>query len=58
VHGEKATELLLFLAMEAGRKETLIKIREGLIQDDNEYPIAAALTDLEQYYSAGTFSEQ
>lgn len=44
----------LLANMMAKRKEVLVRIREGLIKDVDEYPLTLALNDLETYYNAGT----
>lgn len=41
-------------SMDAARAAVAVRIRSGLTQPPNKYPIAAALSDLEDYYSAGT----
>ena len=45
----------LITAMNAQRKAALVPILEGLQKDINEYPFEQAVTDLHNYYSAGTF---
>lgn len=42
--------------MNAGRRTILAKITEGLALPDARYPLAAALADLESYYTAGTLN--
>jgi hypothetical protein len=41
-------------SMDAGRAQIAVRIRNGLTQTAEKYPIAVALSDLEEYYSAGT----
>ncbi len=42
--------------MEASRKAVLAKISEGLAKPNADYPLAAALADLQDYYIAGTLN--
>ncbi|MBI3799356.1 MAG: hypothetical protein HY268_20620 [Deltaproteobacteria bacterium] len=44
----------LVATMAAKRKEVLVRIREGLTKNIDEYPLPLALSDLESYYDAGT----
>lgn len=44
----------LFAAMDANRKTVLVKIRQGLGQPVANYPLTHAMSDLEDYYIAGT----
>lgn len=44
----------LLAAMVANRKTVEVKIRQRLAQSVADYPLAAALSDLEEYYVAGT----
>lgn len=44
----------LLATMVAKRKDVLVRIREGLTKDIDEYPLTLALSDLESYYNAGT----
>lgn len=44
----------LLTTMVAKRKEGLVRIREGLTKDIDEYPLTLALSDLDSYYYAGT----
>lgn len=41
-------------SMDAGRAVVAVRIRSGLTQPPDKYPLAEALSDLEDYYSAGT----
>jgi hypothetical protein len=41
-------------SMDAGRAQAAVRIRSGLTQTAEKYPTAVALSDLEEYYSAGT----
>jgi hypothetical protein len=41
-------------SMDAARAVVAVRIRSGLIQAPDKYPLAVALSDLEDYYSAGT----
>ena len=41
-------------SMDAARKMVAVRIRTGLAQSSNKYPLAETLSDLEDYYSAGT----
>jgi hypothetical protein len=41
-------------SMDAGRAVVAVRIRSGLTQGPDKYPLAVALSDLEDYYSAGT----
>jgi hypothetical protein len=45
----------LVAAMNAQRKTALIPIQEGLTQGTDRYPLTRALSDLDNYYLAGTF---
>lgn len=42
--------------MDASRKAVLAKIAEGLAKPDGDYPLVAALADLQDYYTAGTLN--
>ncbi|PIB96088.1 hypothetical protein [Caulobacter sp. X] len=42
--------------MDASRKTVLAKIEEGLSRPDADYPLVAALADLQDYYVAGTLN--
>jgi hypothetical protein len=42
--------------MDASRKTVLAKITEGLAAPDADYPLVAALADLQDYYVAGTLN--
>ncbi len=44
----------LMASMVAKRKEILVRIREGLTQDIDEYALTLALNDLDSYYQAGS----
>lgn len=44
----------LLANMVAKRKEVLVRIREGLTKDVDEYPLTLALNDLDSYYNVGT----
>jgi hypothetical protein len=46
---------VLLHTMDAQRKRQLVKIRSGLAVGPAEYPLLAALADVEDYYHAGTF---
>jgi hypothetical protein len=46
---------VLLHTMDALRKTQLAKIRIGLLVGPDEYPLLAALADVEDYYQAGTF---
>lgn len=48
------TILAIHTAMRANRSLVLARIREGLRRDAGAYPLGAALTDVEDYYFAGT----
>jgi hypothetical protein len=41
-------------SMDAARAVVAVRIRSGLAQPADKYPLAEALSDLEDYYSAGT----
>jgi hypothetical protein len=41
-------------SMDAARAVVAVRIRSGLTQPPDKYPLAEALSDLEDYYSAGT----
>jgi hypothetical protein len=41
-------------SMDAGRGLVAVRIRKGLQQSAKDYPLAAALSDLADYYNAGT----
>jgi hypothetical protein len=41
-------------SMDAGRGLVAVRIRQGLQRSPEDYPLAAALSDLEDYYNAGT----
>jgi hypothetical protein len=45
----------LITAMNAQRKVVLVSIIEGIKRDIENYPLAQALSDLSEYYFAGTF---
>jgi hypothetical protein len=45
---------VLLHTMDAQRKAQLVKIRAGLASGPAEYPLLAALADVEDYYRAGT----
>lgn len=45
---------VLLSQMEAQRKVQLVKIRTGLKEDTNKYPLSEALIDVEEYYKAGS----
>lgn len=49
------TEAALISAMNAARKQALVPILTGMKQDLDQYGIGNAVTDLHQYYFAGTF---
>lgn len=51
--GER-TLTAIHTAMRGNRAEVLARIRTGLQKDITEYPLGAALTDVEDYYFAGT----
>lgn len=42
--------------MDATRRTVLAKISEGLAKPDGDYPLVAALSDLQDYYIAGTLN--
>lgn len=42
--------------MDASRRVVLARIYEGLARSDTDYPLVAALADLESYYIAGTLN--
>lgn len=42
--------------MDASRRTVLAKITEGLARTDADYPLVAALSDLQDYYVAGTLN--
>ena len=44
----------LLATMSAKRKDILVRIRVGLTKEIEEYPLTLALSDLEDYYHAGT----
>jgi hypothetical protein len=44
----------LLTAMVAGRKQVLVRIREGLTKDIDQYPMELALNDLDSYYNVGS----
>lgn len=46
----------LITAMNAQRKAVLVPILEGIKRDIEGYPMALALSDLSEYYFAGTFT--
>lgn len=50
----KKTLPVIIAQMESHRKEVLVIIRRGLTKPDDEYPLFQALSDLENYYNAGT----
>lgn len=50
----KKTLPVIIAQMESHRKEVLVIIRRGLTKSDDEYPLFQALSDLENYYNAGT----
>lgn len=50
---EKSTQALLS-SMQAARLEKLTTIRGGMLLNLREYPVGQALSDVEQYYEAGT----
>lgn len=52
---EKSVEALV-ATMNAQRKEVLVRILGGLQQDIDAYPFTQAVTDLHDYYSAGTLN--
>lgn len=45
----------IIASMNARRKEALLPILEGMNRSIDEYPLAQALVDLDNYYLAGTF---
>jgi hypothetical protein len=45
---------VLVQAMNAARRERLVRIRTGLSSEDRLYTLYQALTDIEEYYLAGT----
>ncbi len=47
---------VLITAMNAQRKTALIPILQGVKSDIDQYPLPMALTDLSEYYLAGTFT--
>jgi hypothetical protein len=52
---EKSVEALV-ATMNAQRKEVLVRILSGLQQDIDAYPFTQAVTDLHDYYAAGTLN--
>ena len=48
------TVLAIHTAMRGNRMIVLARIRQGLTQSESEYPLAAGLTDVEDYYFQGT----
>lgn len=46
---------VLITSMNAQRKEALLPIMQGIAKGTDEYPLAQALSDLDNYYFAGTF---
>ncbi|MDP3309646.1 MAG: hypothetical protein Q8S56_01640 [Polaromonas sp.] len=52
---EKSVEALV-ATMNAQRKEVLVRILGGLQQDIDAYPFTQAVTDLHDYYAAGTLN--
>jgi hypothetical protein len=48
------TLIAIHTAMRAGRTQALIRIRAGLSQPVDQYPLAMGLADLNAYYDAGT----
>jgi hypothetical protein len=48
---------VIFSKMEALRKEVLVTITSGLTKDVDQYSMMQALSDLEDYYKAGTIPE-
>ena len=50
----KKTVPVLILAMNAERKAILLKIIQGISKDLNGYPFEQALSDVNEYYIAGT----
>lgn len=45
----------LLAQMESGRAAKLLVITAGLTKNTHDYPIGAAIHDVEEYYKAGTF---
>jgi hypothetical protein len=48
------TVIAIHTAMRARRAQVRLRLREGLRQSVEQYPVAAALADLNDYYDAGT----
>lgn len=48
------TILAIHTAMRSNRKKILVRIQSGMKQGIADYPLGLALSDLEQYYNAGT----
>ena len=48
------TLIAIHTAMRAGRARVGVRLRSGLTQEIDEYPLAIALSDLNDYYDAGT----
>ena len=48
------TVLAIHAAMRARRAEVLLRLRSGLTQPVGQYPLPVALSDLNDYYNAGT----
>jgi len=48
------TVLAIHAAMRARRAEVLLRLRSGLLQPIAQYPLSVALSDLNDYFNAGT----
>lgn len=48
------TVLAIHAAMRARRAEVLLRLRSGMLQPIGQYPLSIALSDLNDYFSAGT----
>jgi uncharacterized Fe-S cluster protein YjdI len=48
------TVLAIHAAMRARRAEVLLRLRSGLLQPIGQYPLSVALSDLNDYFNAGT----
>ncbi len=47
---------VLIAQMEANRRDVLVKIRTGMNQDTDHYPLTNGLIDVEDYYTAGSLN--
>jgi hypothetical protein len=48
------TVIAIHTAMRARRAQVRLRLRNGLLQSTDQYPVTAALADLNDYYEAGT----